>query len=196
MRACLMTRRAHTHTFANKHAYHTHAHSHTCTHTVCLRRQVPDESLKDLVLVRFFILEQVSFIYHFAMKKRFEEMEGLPPEKVNVFAWVFAWMVFWGSIWFFIYWTFAWGLTNSGETVAEWGRDYGVAIVQDIMVMECFKMAIMFCFAPMNARPQLQVIRRVINEAALNFVQEGAPDSRDVRIVQVCLRRAWRTAVM
>ena len=113
------------------------------------------------------------------------ELEGLPPEKVNVFAWVFSWMIFWGSIWFFLYWTFAWGLTNSGEAVAEWGRDYGIAVVQDIMVVEVFKMLVMFCFAPLNARPQLQVIRRVINEAALHFVQEGAPDGRDVHVVQV-----------
>jgi len=180
--------------------------------------QVPDESLKDIVLVRFFILEQVSFVYKFAMKKRFEgtrparkllaqkgvsagadfltchplrepmiaaELEGLPPEKVNVFAWVFSWMIFWGSIWFFLYWMFAWGLTNSGEAVADWGRDYGIAMVQDIMVVEVFKMLVMFCFAPLNARPQLQVIRRVINEAALHFVQEGAPDGRDVHVVQV-----------
>ena len=66
----------------------------------------------------------------------------------------------------------------------EWGSGYGIAVVQDVMVCEFIKMGVMFCLAPMNARPQLQVIRRVINEAALTFVQQGAGDDSDVRVVQ------------
>ena len=118
------------------------------------------------------------------MRKRMEELEGLPPEKVNPFFWAFSWLIFWGAIWFCIYWVFAWGATNSGETMNLWGSGYGVAVVQDVMVCECIKLLVMFCLAPMNARPQLQVIRRVINDAALTFVQQGAGDDRDVRVVQ------------
>ena len=118
------------------------------------------------------------------MRKRMEELEGLPPEKVNPFWWAFSWLIFWGAIWFCIYWVFAWGATNSGETMNLWGSGYGVAVVQDVMVCECIKLLVMFCLAPMNARPQLQVIRRVINDAALTFVQQGAGDDHDVRVVQ------------
>ena len=113
-----------------------------------------------------------------------EELEGLPPEKVNPYWWAFSWLIFWGAIWFCIYWVFAWGATNSGETLNEWGSGYGIAVIQDVMVCEFIKMGVMFCIAPMNARPQLQVIRRVINDAALNFVQQGAGDDNDVRVVQ------------
>ena len=126
----------------------------------------------------------LSFLYQFAMRKRMEELEGLPPEKVNPFFWAFSWLIFWGAIWFCIYWVFAWGATNSGETMNLWGSGYGVAVVQDVMVCECIKLLVMFCLAPMNARPQLQVIRRVINDAALTFVQQGAGDDHDVRVVQ------------
>ena len=68
--------------------------------------------------------------------------------------------------------------------MAEWGSGYGVAVIQDIMVCECIKLLVMYCLTPMNARPQLQVIRRVINDAALTFVQQGAGDDNDVRVVQ------------
>ena len=118
------------------------------------------------------------------MRKRMEELEGLPPEKVNPFFWAFSWLIFWGAIWFCIYWVFAWGATNSGETMNLWGSGYGIAVVQDVMVCECIKLLVMFFLAPMNARPQLQVIRRVINDAALTFVQQGAGDDHDVRVVQ------------
>jgi hypothetical protein len=65
-----------------------------------------------------------------------------------------------------------------------WGSSYGIALIQDIAVCEVVKLAVMYCFAPANAKPQLQVIRRVINEAALSFVQEGSGDNSDVRVVQ------------
>ena len=118
------------------------------------------------------------------MRKRMAELEGLPPEKVNPLLWAFSWLIFWGAIWFCIYWVFAWGATNSGETMNGWGSGYGIAVIQDVCVCECIKLLVMFCLAPMNARPQLQVIRRVINDAALTFVQQGAGDDRDVRVVQ------------
>jgi hypothetical protein len=50
----------------------------------------------------------------------------------------------------------------------------GVAMLQDILILESSKIFIIFIFAVLSAKPQLQVIKRVINDRALSLVQDGA----------------------
>jgi hypothetical protein len=50
----------------------------------------------------------------------------------------------------------------------------GVAMLQDILILESSKIFIIFIFAVLSAKPQLQVIKRVINDRALSMVQDGA----------------------
>jgi hypothetical protein len=50
----------------------------------------------------------------------------------------------------------------------------GVAMLQDILILESSNICIIFIFAVLSAKPQLQVIKRVINDKALSLVQDGA----------------------
>ena len=43
----------------------------------------------------------------------------------------------------------------------------------------------MFVFAIMSAKPQLQVIKRVVNDCALSLIQDGEDFVDDVNVVQV-----------
>ena len=146
--------------------------------------QVDDDNLKDMVLVRNFILEQVSIFYRFALNKSFANFDGAPPEYVNPGPWLAAWVSIVFVNLFFVYWFFAWCLTNSGGTLETWGMDYGVTLVQDIFICEVAKVCIMYVFAIMSVRPQLQVIKRVINDRALSLAQEGAEFNEEVSVVQ------------
>jgi hypothetical protein len=47
-------------------------------------------------------------------------------------------------------------------------------MLQDILILESSKIFIIFVFAVLSAKPQLQVIKRVINDRALSLVQDGA----------------------
>jgi hypothetical protein len=51
-------------------------------------------------------------------------------------------------------------------------------------VIEVAKIIFVVAFALISARPQLHVIRQVINEAALSYIQHGADDAEDISIVQ------------
>lgn len=144
---------------------------------------VGDNSAKDIVLMRAFILEHVSFFFRFSLKKCFKEIDGCPPEKVDLLAWIAAWFVVGGCLLFFLYWIFAWGVKNGGETLDEWGRDYGVAVVQDVFFCEVLKIFILFVFAIISVRPQLQVIKRVINDCALSLLQDEVDFPEDVNVV-------------
>jgi hypothetical protein len=47
-------------------------------------------------------------------------------------------------------------------------------MLQDILILESSKIFIIFIFAVLSAKPQLQVIKSVINDRALSLVQDGA----------------------
>ena len=108
----------------------------------------------------------------------------MPPEFVNPGPWVISWILISLSLLFFIYWIFAWGVKNGGETLDHWGLDYSVAIVQDVCVCEAAKICIMFVFAIMSAKPQLKVIKHVINERALSLLQDDIEHDDEINIVQ------------
>jgi hypothetical protein len=147
------------------------------------RMEVADGSFKDIALMRVFILENVSFFFRFSLRKCFDEIDGSPPENVNLLVWLLAWFIIGGCLLFFLYWIFAWGVKNGGDTLHDWGKDYGVAIVQDVFICEVVKIFILFVFAIISVRPQLQVIKRVINDCALSLLQDEVDLSEDVNVV-------------
>jgi hypothetical protein len=149
---------------------------------------VPNDSIKDVALVRHYILENTGMLHRYSLSRKFERIDGLPPEAIDPIYWVLGWMLEIGLVSFYLYWAFAWAALNGGAVVSKWGTDYGIAVAQDIMMYECVKIVTMVVFALMCARPQLHVIRRVINEAALSYVQDGARKDSGVRVVQVGTR--------
>ena len=146
--------------------------------------KVDDDNLKDMMLVRKFILEQVSIFYRFSLDRSFSNYNGAPPEGVNPTPWLLAWIFIIVIHLFFLYWVFAWCVKNSGGTMNLWGTDYGVTLVQDIFISEVGKVCIMYVFAMMSVRPQLQVIKRIINDRALKLVQDEVNCKDGVSVVQ------------
>ena len=146
--------------------------------------EVPDDSLKDIILIRQFILARVNYMIRFALRLSFEEIEGLPPEPINPFLWCLCWFLTTGSLCFFIYWIFAWGIRNSGEGMSKWGEDFGVACIQDLFICEVLKILFMVVWALATARPQLYQIRRVITEKAIALAQDEVEPDVDIHVVQ------------
>ena len=146
--------------------------------------EVYDDNLKDIALMRSFILEQVSAVYRFSLRKNFMDIDGVPPEIIRPSLWLMAWILTICVLLFFLYWIFAWGIRNGGATLNQWGTSYGIAILQDITICEIGKVFVMYIFAVMSAKPQLQVIKRVINDRALSLVQDGADFNDNVSVVQ------------
>ena len=151
--------------------------------TIC-KMEVLDDNLKDIALMRKFILEQVSIFYRFSLKKNFLDIDGVPPEIIRPSLWLMSWTLAICVLLFFVYWIFAWGIKNGGATLDQWGTNYGIAIVQDVLVLEVGKVFIIYAFALMSAKPQLQVIKRVINDRALSLVQDSPVFSDEVSVVQ------------
>ena len=146
--------------------------------------EVYDDNLKDIALMRKFILEQVSIFYRFSLNRNFADIDGVPPDPIRPILWLLAWTFISCVLLFFFYWIFLWGVQNGGTTLYSWGTNYGVSIFQDCFVCEIGKICIMYVFAIMSAKPQLQVIKRIINDRALSLVQDGAEFNDKVSVVQ------------
>lgn len=146
--------------------------------------ELPDESMKDIVLIRQFILARVNYMIRFALRLSFEELEGLPPEPVNPFLWSLCWFIVTGCLCFFVYWIFAWGIRNSGEGMSKWGEDFAVACAQDLFICEVLKILFMVVWALATARPQLHQVRRVIAEKAIALAQDEVEPDVDIHVVQ------------
>lgn len=146
--------------------------------------EVADECVKDIALLRNFILEHVSFYSRFSLRRCFQEIDGCGPGRVNVFVWIASWTVIISCLLFCLYWTFAWGVANGGDTLRDWGMDYGVGMISDILLCEVVKILIMFVYAIINVKPQLQVIKRVINDCGLSLIQDKAVYKEEVNVVQ------------
>ena len=146
--------------------------------------EVPDTTLRDIALIREFIMENIAFAYRIALRGKFDEHEYSLPEWIHPVWWAIGWLITVGAIGFFLYWVLAWGIINTGKNLEEWGNEYIVVLVQDICVIEVAKIIFVVAFALISARPQLHVIRQVINEAALSYIQHGADDDDDISIVQ------------
>ena len=146
--------------------------------------KVHDDNLKDIALMRKFILEQVSIFYQFSLRRNFDDIDGVPPEIIRPGVWVAAWFFIISVILFFLYWVFAWGVKNGGATLYSWGTNYGVSVLQDCLICEVAKVCIMYVFAVLSAKPQLHVIKRIINDRALSLVQDGVKPKDEVSVVQ------------
>ena len=145
---------------------------------------VHDDGIKDVALMREFILEQVSFIYQFALRKKFSKIDGMPPKSIHPLYWILAWIYTIGVFLFVLYWVFSWGLKNNGSTLNSWGIGCIVAIVQKLFVADLAKVCIMSVFALMSVKPQLRVIKNVINDRALALIQDSIDIIDDVSVVQ------------
>jgi hypothetical protein len=133
----------------------------------------PHRQFRDIALMRHFILEQVTVFNRFSLRRRFEKIDGAPAEGVHPLPWLLSWFLIGGCLLFFLYWIFAWGVKNGAESFGDWGKDYGVGVIQDVVVCETAKLCIVFIFAVLSAKPQLQVIKRVISDCALSVVQDN-----------------------
>lgn len=67
----------------------------------------------------------------------------------------------------------------------EWGKGYGVAVIQDVIIIQTIKFTIMNVLAIIAAKPQLRAIQRVIIQSTLSLIQKGADVDDDiVRVIQ------------
>jgi hypothetical protein len=139
---------------------------------------------KDAVLIQYFVLEQFSIFKRFCLRREFFVYDDVPPENTDPITWIMVWIFIFGALSFFVYWVFAWGVKNGGNTLTNWGLNYGIGAVQDIFFVQIAKIYIIRYIGIEASKPQLRNIYRVLNNLFMRYAIEGVPPLDDIKVVQ------------
>lgn len=140
---------------------------------------------KDEALTQFFVLEQFSVFKQYALRSQLFSFAATTALPVDPLYWVVAWAFILGSLLFFLYWTLMWGVRAGPTTVEGWGTNFAVAVVQDLFMVQVFKLYVLYMISAICIKPQLTAIYKTLQRLAIEYVQDELPDAFGViRVVQ------------
>jgi len=145
-----------------------------------------EEGCRDTALIQHFILEQVSPIKRFLLRKQFFQFDNANPAEVDGTTWLMCWALI-IAIWLFcMYWILQWAAMHSRVTMLAWGAQVVIAVIQDVFINEVILVMVTHVFVIENLRPQLKKIYHTLNYI-MNVKVRGGDDNAvygDVRVVQ------------
>jgi len=128
---------------------------------------------KETLLLQHFILEQFSVVQQFILRRHMHDFTSFSQAPVNPLLWLVSWVWIVLSGAFFLASAFAWGATHRGSSSAAWGIVLGVALVQDLFVIQVFRAVAVYVVSMRSIRPQLQVIYDVLHRLAVSHAHDS-----------------------
>ena len=117
-------------------------------------------------LLQHFILEQLSPLHRYALKRQCFAHDYLVPERIRAVYWVLAWVMVVGSMLFFIYWTFAWCVFSGNAAFKSWSNTLLANYLQDILLMQVVKVYVIYISTQGAVIPRLLVIQSTLENLA------------------------------
>lgn len=151
-----------------------------------------ESNLKDICLTQRFVLECLTPIRRFALSMEFFIFDGTP-EDCAPLGWAVSWTFYVMILAFFWYWLFAWGVKQGGTVLQNWGNTYLISFVMDAFGVSIIRILVLDVISIDAVRPQLRVIRRVLEQVGITYCQENPDRTNEVRVVQT-LSPACRAA--
>ncbi|CAE7607420.1 unnamed protein product [Symbiodinium microadriaticum] len=118
----------------------------------------------DLVVMQHFIMEQLSPITRFCLKKSIFEMDHATPGRIGFLYWSSAWAVVLGCWGFMAYWIIHWTLTNGVGPARAWGLVVGIVVIADTLMNQLTQIYFLNVHMTDKMRPQLREIFGVLND--------------------------------
>lgn len=143
-----------------------------------------DSHSRDVMLLQYFVLGQFSLFKRYYLNWHLFYFSAASPPLLHPLLWTLCWMFMICSQIFFLYWIFAWGASQGGVTLDEWGVNFGIAAVQDIFVIQVFRVYLIYFMAMQSIKPQLMHIYRVLNRVGVAYAQNEYQGADAVAVVQ------------
>jgi hypothetical protein len=135
------------------------------------------------VLLQEFVMEQLSPICRFAIKRDLFNMDNSSPGRLPLVKWVLAWFFAFASAGFMSAWILYWSATNGGKVADAWGMTLFVVLMCDALMNELFQIYFINVLVTDKLRPQIKQIYAVLDHVMRTRLCDHLP-SQDVRIVQ------------
>jgi len=139
---------------------------------------------KDVALTRQFVLEQFSNIKRHVLEMEISSLDGKSVRFVRPSIWIASYAVVILSILFFLYWTLNWGVKNTGTTINAWAINFIIGFVQSLVWLNLVQIFINYLVLTKAVKPQLKVIKRVLHQTAINYIQDKLSQSvTDLQVI-------------
>ena len=146
-----------------------------------------EDELKDILLIREFILECLSPFKRYTLKANNEAYSHVVTQRIPWSGYLLSWFFVSGCLLFFVYWIFAWGVYQGSVILSSWGAIFGTGAASDILLVQVTKIFILYYLPASAMQPQLLRIRSVLADISMNYINrsDGNPDQRDdITVVQ------------
>jgi hypothetical protein len=100
----------------------------------------------DATLLQYFILEHIPLHKRFALQKIFFSYQRLSPPSISILGYITVWLFMYFIFGMLFYWLFVWALRSGKHTLSEWGANFALTMLQDILVLKVAKVVCLYSF--------------------------------------------------
>ena len=127
---------------------------------------------QDVALIQYFAFEQFTPFKRFILQSSFFDFPNTSPQTISTSVWLAAWALVIAAYLFFLYWILVWGISSGNKTLNTWALNFGLALLEDIFVIQVVRIYVLVILAFVAVRPQLRSIYRVLYSVAIEYAQE------------------------
>jgi hypothetical protein len=140
----------------------------------------------NVVLLRFFMLEQLPAYERYAMKYQNFMHSYITPKYINPVLWMCGWLLMVGLLVFFIIWVLRWCLSSRGYTFTAWLLTSGLIILEEIFLIQILQVYLMNVATLKTIIPRLETIMEVLRVLSMDILfQANISESlNEFRVVQ------------
>jgi hypothetical protein len=133
----------------------------------------------DATLLQYFILEHIPLHKRFALQKIFFSYQRLSPPSISILGYITVWLFMYFIFGMLFYWLFVWALRSGKHTLSEWGANFALTMLQDILVLKVAKVLVQYVFVLESTRPQFKQIYRVFMHLGTFLGDSNKVDKRE-----------------
>jgi hypothetical protein len=133
--------------------------------------EINQSSLQDVLMLHSFILEQFPAFKRWILKDQLLCFEGFFPSVIGFYPWFFAWTFVLAVYLFYCYWIFTWGIANGNLLLKQWGLNFAIGAIQDILFIQIAKILILYFIALFSIKPQLVEIKQLLVTTVTRMIQ-------------------------
>ena len=135
-----------------------------------LTQSAEDEQVDlDKEVLQFFILENLPAYQRFALKSQCFVHEHISPPTIDGRLWIAGWFFMIGSVLFFNYWVLTWALSSGSRTFSAWAVNYGVGVLQEVVMIQFFRVYFLYIATMTAIVPRLQAIQSVLESIVVDI---------------------------
>ena len=138
----------------------------------------------DMVVMQHFIMEQLSPITRYCLKKSVFEMDHATPGRIGFFPWAAGWAAVLGCWSFMSYWIIQWTLTSGAGPARAWGLVLGIVLIADTVMNQLTQIYLLNVHMTDKLRPQLREIFGVLNDCLHMRLLKRVTPFDGARVVQ------------